>query len=170
MSASADKSKQYFPLAGVAGDGWSTEEEATATCFCGAVQMIFPLQEPGFVGTFVCNCSDCRKVTASMFASNFTVKDSYIKYARGKENLSSWGQAKTPTSRKKMTNFFCKTCGTLMYRKGDAFDGLSFPRVGTIDDFTLHETKLRPQAELFVKERVSWFSGVEGAQKFDGMM
>jgi hypothetical protein len=33
--------KGFFPLAGVAMDGWSTETEATATCFCGAVQLSF---------------------------------------------------------------------------------------------------------------------------------
>jgi hypothetical protein len=37
----ADKSKPYIPLAGLANDGWSKEEEATATCFCGAVQLAF---------------------------------------------------------------------------------------------------------------------------------
>ena len=36
-----DKSKPYFPLAGLANDGWSTEDEATATCYCGAVQLAF---------------------------------------------------------------------------------------------------------------------------------
>lgn len=61
------------------------------------------------------------------------------------------------------------TPGQQMYRKGDAFDGISFLRIGTVDDFALHETKLRPQVEQFVKERVNWFSGVENAQKFDGM-
>ena len=40
-SHTIDKSKQYFPLAGGADDGWSTENEATATCFCGAVQLSF---------------------------------------------------------------------------------------------------------------------------------
>lgn len=30
-----------FPLAGIAGDGWSKEDEATATCFCGTVQLAF---------------------------------------------------------------------------------------------------------------------------------
>jgi hypothetical protein len=36
-----DKSKPYIPLAGGAADGWSTEDEATATCICGAVQLKF---------------------------------------------------------------------------------------------------------------------------------
>jgi hypothetical protein len=37
----ADKSKPHFPLAGLASDGYSKEDEATATCFCGAVQLAF---------------------------------------------------------------------------------------------------------------------------------
>lgn len=40
-SSTIDKSKPYFPLAGSANDGWSKEGEATATCFCGAVQLAF---------------------------------------------------------------------------------------------------------------------------------
>jgi hypothetical protein len=30
-----------FRHAGIAKDGWSTDKEATATCFCGAVQLAF---------------------------------------------------------------------------------------------------------------------------------
>jgi len=41
MTTTADKSKPYIPLAGLASDGWSNEDEATATCFCGAVQLSF---------------------------------------------------------------------------------------------------------------------------------
>lgn len=29
-----------FPVVHLSDDGWSNEEEATATCFCGAVQLI----------------------------------------------------------------------------------------------------------------------------------
>jgi hypothetical protein len=36
-----DKSKSYIPLAGGAQDGWTKEDEATATCYCGAVQLAF---------------------------------------------------------------------------------------------------------------------------------
>lgn len=35
----ADKTKPYFPLAGLATDGFSNDEYATATCYCGAVQL-----------------------------------------------------------------------------------------------------------------------------------
>ena len=41
MAATADKTKPYIPLASLANDGYSKEDEATATCFCGAVQLAF---------------------------------------------------------------------------------------------------------------------------------
>ena len=182
MAATADRSKPFIPLSGVAEDGWSKEDEATATCFCGAVQLVFvsppalfvhlhlllssnthqPTHGPGLVRAFVCNCYDCRKLTASMFASNVTIQDPYLRYVRGRDNLTVYSQAKTTTSGKAMTNYFCKTCGTLMNRIADAFPGRNFIRLGTVDDFTLHETKLRPTVELFTKDRVSWFAGVPG--------
>lgn len=65
-----------------------------------------------------------------------------------------------------MTNYFCTTCGSLMYRVSSGFPGMSILRIGTVDDFRLHETKLRPQKEIFVRDRVDWFTGVEGAQEF----
>lgn len=40
-AVATDRTKPYFPLAGQASDGWSKEGEATATCFCGAVQLAF---------------------------------------------------------------------------------------------------------------------------------
>lgn len=182
----------HIPVSGIATDGWSKENEATATCFCGAVQLVFvsrpshpphlasdhqelhsncsqPTEGPGLVNTFVCNCTDCRKITASMFASNFTIADSHLKHVRGQDNLKTFGQSESIASGKKMTNYFCSTCGTLMYRVGESFPDQSILRIGTVDDFTLHETKLRPKVELFVKDRVDWFSGVDGALKFETM-
>ncbi|KAJ6552728.1 Mss4-like protein [Mycena capillaripes] len=168
-AAHADKTKPYIPLAGGADDGWSTEEEATATCFCGAVQLKFPTQGPGFINSFICNCTDCHKITASMFASNFTIADTHLTHVRGRDNLTAYGQAHTVAAKKKMTNYFCSTCGTLMYRVGESFPGQSILRIGTVDDFHLHETKLKPQVELFIGSRVAWLHGAEGVPQAEGM-
>lgn len=168
MAATADRSKPYIPHNSGANDGWSTEDAATATCFCGAVQLSFPTHGPGFIDSFVCNCTDCRKITASMFASNFVIADSHLTHARGRDALRAYSQSRTILSGNDMTNHFCGTCGTLMYRVGAAFPGCSILRIGTVDDFNLHETRLRPRVEQFVKDRVSWFTGVEGAKKIEG--
>lgn len=70
-----------------------------------------------------------------------------------------------------VTNHFCKTCGSLMYRVGASFPGISVLRLGTVDDFSLHEGKLRPRVEIFEKDRVGWRGDVEGVKSFweDGL-
>ena len=103
-----------------------------------------------------------------MFASNLTVADTHLKHLRGRENLKAFGQSKTIASGNNMTNYFCSTCGTLMYRVGEAFPGMSIMRIGTVDDFSLHETKLKPRVEQFTKDRVGWFTGVEGIRQVEG--
>jgi len=67
-----------------------------------------------------------------------------------------------------MTNHFCSTCGTLMYRVSSGWPGMSILRIGTVDDFHLHETKLKPQVEQFTKDRVAWLKGAEGAKQVEG--
>ena len=42
-------------------------------------------------------------------------------------------------------------------------------RIGTVDDFSLHETKLKPRVEQFTKDRVNWLHGVEGAKQTEAM-
>jgi hypothetical protein len=106
-----------------------------------------------------------------MFASNFGIDDKYLKHLRGRDNLKSWANSVTPirpdTS---MTDYFCFTCGTLMYRISSAFPTVPILRLGSVDDLSLHETKLKPQWEQFTKDRVSWFSGVqvEGIKHLEG--
>jgi hypothetical protein len=102
-----------------------------------------------------------------MFASNFTVMDSHLTHIRGRENLTAFGQSKTIASGHKMTNYFCSTCGTLMYRVGEQFPGRSIMRIGTVDDFNLHETKLKPKKEIYTKDRVSWLSPLEGVEQIE---
>ncbi|KAJ7792887.1 Mss4-like protein [Mycena olivaceomarginata] len=158
ISAIRKTPTSYFPLAGGDNDGWSNEEEATATCFCGAVQLKFPTQGPGLIYTFVCNCTDCRKVTASMFfASNFTVANTHLTH-----------RAPSPSSNT-MTNFFCKTCGTLMCCCSSAFSELSVLHINTVDNFSLHNTKLKPMLEQFVERRMGWLHPVEGVEQVEGM-
>lgn len=68
-----------------------------------------------------------------------------------------------------MTNYFCNTCGSLMYRVSGNYPGHSILRLGTVDDFNLAEGRLRPTMELYCKDRVSWVAGVPGddVKKFD---
>jgi hypothetical protein len=166
MAALADKSKSYLPLASGASDGWSKEDSATATCYCGAVQLAFPTTGPGLFSTFICHCTDCRKITASMFTTAFSVLDSHLTHVRGQDNLTSYAQSKTIASGNTMINYFCKTCGTLMYRAGETHP-VKILRLGTVDDFHLHETKLKPQREIWAKDRVGWLCAMDSLEQYE---
>ncbi|KAF3003099.1 hypothetical protein E8E13_008071 [Curvularia kusanoi] len=158
-----------FPIVNKSTDGWSTESEATATCFCGSVQLILPLQAPGLINRHVCHCIDCRKIGSAFYQSNITVADSHLKFTRGEDNLSTFNSTETIRANARMTNYFCKTCGTLMYRRGARFPGMTILRTGTVDDLSLAETKLRPQVEQFVERRVAWSKPIEGTAQAEGM-
>ena len=55
-----------------------------------------------------------------------------------------------------------------MYRVGSKFPGKSILRIGTVDDFNLHETKLRPRVEQYTKDRVDWLCGLDGVKQAEG--
>jgi hypothetical protein len=98
-----------------------------------------------------------------------TVKPSSLNHIRGLDNLTSYSTNATIGTGNTMTSSFCKTCGTLMHRRSSGFPGLSFCRIGTIDDLALHEEKLKPMAEQFVEGRVGWLSPMQGVKQWEGM-
>lgn len=130
--------------------------------------MLQPTEGDDLVETFICNCTDCRKITASMFASNFIINDSARKFVRGQDKLTEFKQSKTIESGNSMANHFCSVCGTLMYRVSSGWPGKSVMRIGTIDDYHLQETKLKPRIEQYTKDRVNWCSGGQGVEQHEG--
>jgi hypothetical protein len=121
------------------------------------------------INRHVCHCADCRKIGSAFYQSNITVADSHLKYVRGEGNLTTFSEDKTVRANASMKNYFCKTCGTLMYRRGARFAGMTILRTGTVDDLALAETKLRPQVEQFIERRVAWSTPIEGAAQVVGM-
>lgn len=101
-----------------------------------------------------------------MFSSLVVVLASETTHTRGREKLTKFEQSKTIESGNNMENHFCSVCGTLMYRISSAYPEFLVARLGTVDDFSLHETLLRPKVEGYTKDRVCWFQGAEGAKQF----
>lgn len=105
-----------------------------------------------------------------MFCSNFTVLDTHLRHLRGQENLKSFGQSTTIATGNNMANYFCGTCGTLLYRVSSGLPGKSILRLGTVDDFKLVENKLKPQVEQFIGTRASWLTPVDGVKQLEKML
>lgn len=101
-----------------------------------------------------------------MFSTIFSILDTHLTHVRGRDNLTEYAQSKTIVAGNTMTNYFCRTCGTLMYRIGGK--GAKLLRLGTVDDFSLHEGGLRPESERYVKDRVAWLGAVGALEQFDG--
>ncbi|KEQ91759.1 hypothetical protein AUEXF2481DRAFT_451014 [Aureobasidium subglaciale EXF-2481] len=97
-----------------------------------------------------------------MFTSAFVVKNTALKYVRGENKLTQYSTSVDAGST--MSSFFCSICGSLMYRRSSGYPDVAVPRIGTIDDLELHETKLRPQVEVYCRSKVGWFGGVEGIE------
>ena len=104
-----------------------------------------------------------------MFASNFCVDDKNMSYVRGKEKTSTWSTSKSIKTGNTMKNVFCSVCGGLMNRISSGFPGKNFLRIGTVDDFNLHETVLKPKIEQFIPGRVSWLKGLDDVERHDFM-
>jgi hypothetical protein len=105
-----------------------------------------------------------------MFASNFSIADTHLIHERGESNLKQYSTTKSIASGQKMTNYFCNTCGSLMYRVGERFPGWRILRLGTVDDVELVEGVMRPRYEQFVERRVGWLDGPkgDGVKRFEG--
>ncbi|EGY21959.1 hypothetical protein VD0002_g8444 [Verticillium dahliae] len=160
----------FIPLASLAQDGWSNDDEATATCLCGTVQFAFSTQEKHILNRFVCHCADCRKLSSSMFCSAFSVPEEAVRFLRGKENVKVFQHHQTTASGKAMSNYFCATCGNLMYRTSAMQEGFYIIRLGVVDDFRLAETKLRPNMEVYIGTKVDWVPQLENMAQIGDVM
>ena len=53
-----------------------------------------------------------------------------------------------------------------MYRISSGWPELLITRIGTVDDYDLHESVLKPRIEIYAKDRVCWLGGAEGVEQF----
>ncbi|KAJ1024726.1 hypothetical protein NDA16_002766 [Ustilago loliicola] len=161
----AKAKKEKAAILDEAADRAKTWEKGHCLLTSGMVSVETPTVGAGFRGTFLCHCADCRTITAAAFANNFTVAISHIEHVRGESTLKQYGQSTTIASGNSMTNSFCSNCGTLMYRVSSGTPHLAFMRVGTVDDFALHDTKLKPQIEIWTKDRLAWLDPIDGCKQ-----
>lgn len=63
-----------------------------------------------------------------------------------------------------MDSYFCKTCGSLLYRVSGGFPGFHIMRLGSVDDFSLVEGVLKPRLEQFGADRVAWVKPFESVK------
>ncbi|TAQ89516.1 hypothetical protein B7494_g2179 [Chlorociboria aeruginascens] len=142
--------------------------KVTSTCYCGAVHLQYSVEGDNLITSFICHCTDDRKITSAMFATNFAIKDTTLQHIRGGSNLTKYERKEGIATGDQMDSHFCKTCGSLMYRISSGFPGVAIMRLGQVDDFSLAEGALKPRLEQFVKDKVAWAIPVEGVRQENG--
>ena len=104
-----------------------------------------------------------------MFATNFCVKDVNITYVKGGDNLKKRAQSASIASGNSMNDTRCGECGTLMNRQSSGFSGLSFLRVGEVDQLDeLLATTLKPRVEQLMRRKAPWIGEIDAPEKADG--
>jgi len=136
----------------------------TGSCFCGNIKVEYS-GEPAM--TALCHCADCRKISGGNYSNNIVVPVTNFKILSGTPKEIS----KIADSGKEITSSFCGDCGTTLWRHGDAFggrDGMRLIKAGILDDLNVINS-IKPGAELFSPERVSWVPAVDGAGQMKAM-
>ena len=114
----------------------------TGGCHCGAIR-------------YSVESTDCRRCAGAPMVGWIAFKDADV-------NVS--GEPRTYQSSEHATRQFCGTCGTgLFYRNEGILPGIVDIQSGTLDA----PEGQTPQAEIMVKERLSWLDDVAGLPKFE---
>ena len=103
----------------------------------------------------LCHCGDCRKLSGSLFSTNFIIPKPKVTKGQPKEYV-----AKADSGRS-LTSYFCGDCGTTLWRAGEAFGDNAVLKVGVLDDQDTLAQK--PSAELYAKRRPAWLPSIDGA-------
>ncbi|KAH8808682.1 Mss4-like protein [Xylogone sp. PMI_703] len=130
----------------------------TGSCLCGEIKISYT-SNPVF--TSVCYCNDDRKMADIQV---FQVPKSNFSVTQGE--LKEW--TKKSDHGNDITNHFCGTCGTTLFRTGGSpvnANNIGL-RAGVLDDQSILDTP--PAIEVYVERRPPWIKQVEGAVQLNG--
>ncbi|WP_412176344.1 GFA family protein [Halomonas sp. HP20-15] len=96
---------------------------------------------------YYCHCSMCRKATGSAFATNMLVRETDFTVKTGRSVIKAF-QSSPGESR-----YFCSECGSPIYSKAQAREGIVSVRCGTIDD----DLTVRPTEHIYTASKARWF-------------
>lgn len=127
-------------------------ETNTGRCLCGAVRFTTtgPLR-----GVIYCHCGQCRRQTGHYVAAT-AVADARITI-EGADSLS-WYEASADAKRG-----FCRTCGSLLFWKGEGLDRISI-MAGAFDK----PTGLKGQSHIFAGDKGDYYAIDDGLPVFEG--
>lgn len=124
-------------------------------CLCGAVRYHSDA-EP--LGTSVCHCTHCQKVSGSAFSVNVLVPRSSLTYA-GEEPAT---YTDTGESGRKLARRFCGRCGSSIASEPEGMAAITVLKAGTLDD----RSNLAPATHIWCGSRQPWVTVPVGVASF----
>ncbi len=121
----------------------------TGHCLCGAVRIEITGE---FLHAYHCHCSQCRRASASSFATNGFVKSEDLRVVAGENALGSL------ESTSGVFRNFCTRCGSQIFNRNENFPQIRSVRLGVIDG----DPGIRPSCHIFVGSKAPWTEFSDG--------
>ncbi len=120
--------------------------KASGGCLCGAVRYRLD-GEPSMIA--VCHCKTCQKNTGSAFSTNLVMPEGAIKLTG--DSLAIYEERQSADS-PPFFRSFCARCGSPISGQGEAYPGIVFIKVGTLDD----PSWVKPTVHIWCAEKQPW--------------
>ncbi|OJJ44220.1 hypothetical protein ASPZODRAFT_135012 [Penicilliopsis zonata CBS 506.65] len=128
----------------------------TGSCMCGAIT--YSAEADEYISA-LCHCTDCQKWTGGAFTSNAVVPRSSFQVRGNPATYDAVG-----ASGKINKHFFCPTCGSSLYTELEVMADMVCIKAGTLDNGKA-SLDGKVDVEFYVKDRVQYLGGCEGAKQ-----
>ena len=116
----------------------------TGGCLCGGVR--YEITEP-LVSASYCHCTRCQRRTGTAASAQARVAPGSLRVLQGSELVREWKPADEGWPK-----CFCAECGSALWSRSPAEDGVFSVRLGTFDD----DPGIRPQYRQYVAYAAAW--------------
>ncbi|EJD01685.1 uncharacterized protein FOMMEDRAFT_111686 [Fomitiporia mediterranea MF3/22] len=137
------------------------------SCLCGKVE--FEVNTEPMV-TVCCHCKNCKKYTGTVFSTSVLFPaNNPITITKGENFIGTFNDTSQDSSNE-LSRKFCSLCGSSLYNEGGGDGHQVAVLYSALDDFNVTigdgiTEEVKPQLEVYTKDRTSWVHPVEGAQQ-----
>ncbi len=127
------------------------------SCHCGFIKYEAELNRDS---VFICHCTDCQKLSASVFRTIATVKSNDFKLLSGAPKI----YVKVGDSGNKREQAFCSECGSGIYSTsvGQGSKNINI-RLGTVTQ----RNELVPTSQIWSRSAMKWLPELDGIPKVE---
>ncbi|MEL6576725.1 MAG: GFA family protein [Pseudomonadota bacterium] len=126
-------------------------------CLCGAVRYEAD-GEPAVVA--VCHCRTCQKVSGASYSYNLGMPTDAVRITGETHAVY---EDRSGASGEPFERHFCSRCGSSIAGRGNAYEGLTLLKAGTLDD----PEAVKPSVHIWGSEKLSWVPVEEGSAVFE---